>query len=198
MISGHLELDGSRPWLHQRDHWVQSKRKKKVSWLKSSFNFFDFNIYIFFISSSKVFAALQQMLHVVKGDGTMGQFDEAVQGSVCLTDGCLILANNSGIVQRTGVNLQCWLGGWSIAQRRLCIRASPTLAADTEKGTSDKWHGSTIPAPLPSVQHEHMKIHFPSPPASFPSTQHKDPPQRKQGKPPEKSLKGPFCLLAVA
>lgn len=59
------------------------------------------------MSSSKVIAALQQMLHVVKGDGTMGQFDEAVQGFVCLTDGCLILTNNSGIVQRTGVNLQC-------------------------------------------------------------------------------------------
>ena len=80
---------------------------KKVSWLRSFLNFFDFNIYIFFISPSKVIAALQQMLHVVKGDGTMGQFDEAVQGFVCLTDGCLILANNSGIVQRTGVNLQC-------------------------------------------------------------------------------------------
>ena len=42
------------------------------------------------------------MLHVVKGDGTMGQFDEAVQALLCSTDGCLILANNSGIVQRTG------------------------------------------------------------------------------------------------
>lgn len=143
MESGHLELGGSRPWLHQRDHWVQSKRKKGfISWLQSFFDFFDFNIYIFFIPSSKVIAALQQMLHVVKGDGTMGQFDEAVQGFVCLTHGCLILANNSGVVQRTGVNLQCWLGGWSITQRRLCIPASPTLAPpdqNTEKERASIW-----------------------------------------------------------
>ena len=63
------------------------------------------------MSSSKVIAALQQMLHVVKGDGTMGQFDEAVQGFVCLTDGCLILTNNSGIVQRTGCEPSVLTGG---------------------------------------------------------------------------------------